>query len=113
MSPEPVYRSVFGYGHSGRLRVVFDRPVYGPIVAGKRLPLAMISSGATPFSIQFTIGVSMSKLSVAMLPLQWPMFGTRWSFMNFEAPATPPFFVMTSCKCFCVYDHGGPEPEGQ
>src|SRR5439155_16479089 len=48
MSPEPVYRSVFGYGHSGRLRVVFDRPVYGPIVAGKRLPVATISSGATP-----------------------------------------------------------------
>src|SRR5436189_5027564 len=111
MSPEPVYRSVFGYGHSGRLRVAFDSPVYGPGVAWKRLPVATISSGATPFSIQFTIGVSMSKLSVAMLPLQWPMFGTRYSFMKSSACLMPPCLRATSRKYLSVYGQGGPESE--
>ena len=79
MLPVPLYFATCGYGQSGRLRVALPRPAYGPVngIGMKRLPVATISCGATPFSIQFTIGVSMSKLSVAMLPLQCPMFGTR------------------------------------
>src|SRR5215467_6890659 len=86
----PTYFAASGYGQRGRFRVV-GNPVMVPCVLRNAVPVAAIKSGATPFSTQFTIDVTASKLAVAGPPEQWPMLGIGKYRAKLCTPLIPPF----------------------